>query len=181
MFNELQKKELLALAREAIGSHFDHHRIVLPSEADFAVLRGLFVTLHKGAELRGCIGYIKGFKPLARSVVELAQAAAFNDPRFAPLEQQDLSKVTLEISVLGELIPLKKSEMPEIGRDGRYIIHPYGSGLLLPQVAVEWHWDAGTFLREVCRKAGLKPHAYKDPDAVVYRFTAEIFSETGTF
>jgi uncharacterized protein (TIGR00296 family) len=89
--------------------------------------------------------------------------------------------VIIEISVLGELIPLLKNELPVIGRDGLYIQNPYGSGILLPQVAVEYNWKPETFLREVCRKAGLPPNAYLEPYSVVFRFTAEVFSEADTF
>jgi AMMECR1 domain-containing protein len=149
MFSLEQKKTLLALARSALTSHFEQHRLSLPSDEAFQPKRGVFVSLHMGDELRGCIGYIKGYKSIASSVVEMAEAAAFRDPRFVPL--------------------------------GLFISHPYGSGLLLPQVAVEWKWDARTFLREVCRKAGLNSGAYKDADSKVYRFTADVFSEKDTF
>jgi AmmeMemoRadiSam system protein A len=147
----------------------------------FQPKRGVFVSLHKGSDLRGCIGYIKGYKSIASSVVEMAEAAAFRDPRFAPLERRELDSINIEISVLGELILLNPGEEPVIGQDGLYIAHPYGSGLLLPQVAVEWKWDAATFLREVCRKAGLNSGAYKETQCKVYRFTAEVFSEQDTF
>lgn len=135
------------------------------------------MSLHKGDELRGCIGYIKGYKPLAPSIVEMAKAAAFQDPRFPALRSEELANITIEISVLSELLPMQANEQPVIGRDGLYIVHPYGSGLLLPQVAVEWNWDADTFLQEVCRKAGLPKSSYKDDKSQLYRFTADVFSE----
>jgi len=176
-----QKKELLSLARNAISAHFKHQTVTLPKDPAFHFQRGVFVSLHINGNLRGCIGYIKGYKSIAESVKEMAEAAAFQDPRFPPLTEKELEKVTLEISILGELIPLQKNELPVIGRDGLYIQHPYGSGLLLPQVAVEYNWQPETFLREVCRKAGLPPAAYLDPASVVYRFTADVFSEADTF
>jgi len=181
MFSEAQKKELLALARSSIVSHFEQARAVMPTDEAFCPKRGVFVSLHIGNELRGCIGYIKGYKSIAASIVEMAAAAAFRDPRFGPLSKFELDKINIEISVLSELIPLAEGEEPVIGRDGLYIEHPYGAGLLLPQVATEWHWSPNTFLKELCRKAGLSGDAYQDPKAVVYRFTAEVFSETGTF
>ncbi|PKN74101.1 MAG: AmmeMemoRadiSam system protein A [Candidatus Cloacimonetes bacterium HGW-Cloacimonetes-3] len=181
MFSLEQKKTLLALARSALTSHFEQHRLSLPSDEAFQPKRGVFVSLHMGDELRGCIGYIKGYKSIASSVVEMAEAAAFRDPRFVPLEKRELPSVNIEISVLGELLLLSPGAEPEVGKDGLFISHPYGSGLLLPQVAVEWKWDARTFLREVCRKAGLNSGAYKDADSKVYRFTADVFSEKDTF
>ncbi len=181
MFSLAQKQALLALARSALTSHFEQQRLSLPTDEAFQPKRGVFVSLHIGDDLRGCIGYIKGYKSIAASVVEMAEAAAFRDPRFAPVEKRDLPSLNIEISVLGELVLLNPGEQPEVGKDGLYIMHPYGSGLLLPQVAVEWNWDAHTFLREVCRKAGLNSGAYKDAESRVYRFSAEVFSEKDTF
>lgn len=181
MFSSDQKSRLLSLARNALVTHFEQQRLDLPTDDVFSHKYGVFVTLHIGDELRGCIGYIQGYKPLATSVVEMAKAAAFRDPRFAPVEKYELEKLTIEISVLGELIEMQASEMPVIGRDGLYISHPYGSGLLLPQVAVEWGWDSSTFLREVCRKAGLNPDAHLDKKSRLYRFAAEVFNENDTF
>lgn len=181
MFSLSQKKELLSLARAAITAQFEQQRLVMPDDTAFSVKLGVFVSLHSGDELRGCIGYIHGYKSLAASVVEMAKAAAFRDPRFAPVQKRELESINIEISVLGELIPLSAGEEPVIGRDGLYISHPYGSGLLLPQVAVEWNWDASTFKQEVCRKAGLNSGAYNDSDCVLYRFMAEVFNEQDTF
>ena len=181
MFSIEQKITLLKLARQAIAAHFEPLRPELPTDPEFEQKAGLFVSLHIGENLRGCIGYIKGYKPLAQSVVEMAQAAAFRDPRFAPLGKAEMDKVNIEISVLSELILMDNGEEPVIGRDGLYIEHPYGSGLLLPQVPVEWKWNASTFLKEVCRKAGLHNSAYLDAKSRLYRFTAEVFSEADTF
>ncbi|HRR00015.1 MAG TPA: AmmeMemoRadiSam system protein A [Candidatus Cloacimonas sp.] len=181
MFTDEQKKELLSLARNALKAHFTGETITLPDDPAFQPKRGVFVSLHINNDLRGCIGYIKGYKPIAESAVEMAEAAAFQDPRFPPLTEKELETVIIEISVLGELIPLLKNELPVIGRDGLYIQNPYGSGILLPQVAVEYNWKPETFLREVCRKAGLPPNAYLEPYSVVFRFTAEVFSEADTF
>lgn len=181
MFSNEQKKLLLELARSALLAHFEQRKSQLPQDEAFKARYGLFVSLHIGKELRGCIGYIKGYKPLADSVVEMAEAAAFRDPRFAPVEKVELDKIVIEISVLSEMTKMQHGEEPVVGRDGLFISHPYGSGLLLPQVAVEWGWDASAFLREVCRKAGLNADAYKDEKSSLYRFSAEVFSETDTF
>lgn len=181
MFTPEQKKELLSLARNTIKAHFTGQKVTLPDDPAFQPKCGVFVSLHINNDLRGCIGYIKGYKSIAESVSEMAVAAAFQDPRFPPLTEKELEKVTIEVSVLGELIPLLKNEQPEIGRDGLYIQNPFGSGILLPQVAVEYNWKPETFLREVCRKAGLHPNAYLEPYTTVFRFTADVFSEMDTF
>ncbi len=181
MFSAEQKKSLLQLARQAIASHFEPLKITFPDDPEFTPKCGVFVSLHIADNLRGCIGYIRGYKSIRDSIVEMANAAAFRDPRFPPVSKAELDKLNIEISVLSELILMQPGEEPVIGRDGLYIEHPYGSGLLLPQVAVEWKWTANTFLKEVCHKAGLPGNAWLDGKSRLYRFTAEVFSEADTF
>lgn len=172
------KKELLSLARRSIASRFDHCRVERPDTPEFNAKRGVFVSLHAQGELRGCIGYIQGYKSIVDSVIEMAQQAAFHDPRFLPLREQELRDLYIEISILSEMLPVADISEIEIGRDGLYIRHPHGSGLLLPQVPTEWHWDLPTFLKQICRKAGLPNGAWKDAAAQLSRFTAEVFSES---
>lgn len=143
--------------------------------------RGVFVTVRKHGQLRGCIGYVRGIKPLWEAVVDMAQAAAFEDPRFPPVRPEELDDLEIEISVLTPLRQVKgKPEeilrQIQVGRHGLMIEKPpYYSGLLLPQVAVEYGWDAETFLEETCHKAGLPASAWRDPSARIYVFEAEIF------
>jgi len=177
MFTKEQQKALLKLARDSITSRFTGKPIPYPQDEAFRIKTGVFVTLNEKGELRGCIGYIRGYKDLVTSVAEMAQAAAFQDPRFPPVKEHELNDIRIEISVLSDLYPVKDISEIVIGRDGLMINHPYGSGLLLPQVPVEWHWDLPTFLRQLCYKAGLGPDSWKDKQAQLYRFTAEIFSE----
>ncbi|PKN78638.1 MAG: AmmeMemoRadiSam system protein A [Candidatus Cloacimonetes bacterium HGW-Cloacimonetes-1] len=176
-----QKQNLLILARQAIQSKLSNSPFSTPNDALFAEQRGLFVTLHKDGNLRGCIGYIQGFKNITESIIEMAQAAAFRDPRFSKVTAAELSDICIEISVLSDMILVNKPEDIHIGRDGLYLEHPYGSGLLLPQVALEWEWDRDTFLRQVCIKAGLHKQAWQDESAQLYRFSAEIFGESDNF
>lgn len=171
-----QRNTLLALAREAIRSRFEKHSPALPDNPAFLSKRGVFVSLHIHGELRGCIGYIIGHKSIRDSVLEMAQAAAFQDPRFPTVTLKELDLLDIEISILDDLIPITGVQDIQIGRDGLYIHHPYGSGLLLPQVAVEWQWDAMEFLRQVCRKAGLQKDAWQEPASRIYRFEALVFS-----
>ena len=94
------------------------------------------------------------------------------------MRQSELPELEIEISILGDLIPVNNIDEIVIGRDGLYIQHPYGSGIFLPQVPVEWNWDLPTYLKELCRKAGLNDKDWMDPRAQLFRFEAEVFSES---
>jgi len=136
---------------------------------------GAFVCLHKGRDLRGCIGMIEGFGPLYQTVREMAIQAAFSDPRFCPLDPGELDDLDLEISVLTPLERIKDPGQIEIGKHGLLIRKKFYSGLLLPQVATEQGWDRHQFLEATCRKASLPPSAWKEKDAEIYVFSADIF------
>jgi len=178
MFTKNEQEKLLKLARDCIESRFTREPVIYPDDSSFKVQRGVFVTIHKNGDLRGCIGYIKGYKDLVPSIQEMAQSTAFQDPRFPPLRREELKDIKIEISVLSEMKIVTDVNEIIIGRDGLFITHPQGSGLLLPQVPVEWNWDLMTFLKQICCKAGLPPDAWKEPQSVLYRFTAEIFNES---
>lgn len=139
--------------------------------------RGVFVTLHRKGQLRGCIGYLEAVKPLLLAVQEMAVAAAFQDPRFPPVGPEELADLELEISVLTPMRQIKKVEEIQVGKHGLYMVRGMYRGLLLPQVATEHHWDRLTFLEQTCVKAGLPPDAWKDEAAQIYVFSAQIFSE----
>jgi uncharacterized protein len=178
MLTQEQKKMLLDLARQSILSHLTGKQLVKPVDEALSIKRGVFVSLHKHGELRGCIGYITGYKDLISSIIEMAQSAAFQDPRFKPVAPLEVNEIQIEISILSEMTLVDDVKEIEIGRDGLYINHPYGSGLLLPQVPVEWSWDVLTFLKQICYKAGLTQGSWADDKAKLYRFSAEIFSES---
>ena len=137
--------------------------------------RGAFVSLHKQGQLRGCIGQIHPSQPLYQTVEQMAAAAAFEDPRFSPLRLNELKELELEISVLTPMQRVKEIKEIEVGKHGLYIKKGFYSGLLLPQVATEYNWDRMTFLEETCRKAGLSRNAWKEKDAEVYFFSADVF------
>jgi len=179
--NSTQKQELLTLARASIISRLKHQEISLPEDPLYSRKLGLFVSLHRHGELRGCIGYVKGHKSILESVYEMALAAAFRDNRFPPLAIDELEDLQIEISLLGTLIPVTDTDQIQIGRDGLYLEHPWGSGLLLPQVAVEWHSDRSQFLKQICRKAGLQHRAWEEEGACLYRFEACVFGDGQTF
>ncbi|MEM2128288.1 MAG: TIGR00296 family protein, partial [Candidatus Methanomethylicaceae archaeon] len=149
---------------------------------------GVFVTLEKvttrGRSLRGCIGYPVPHLPLVEATVDSAISAAFNDPRFPPVERQELDSIVFEVSILTPPVLIKvesPKDLPssiKVGRDGLIVENGYYRGLLLPQVPVEYGWDEETFLAECCMKAGLPPDAWLSRKTQVYKFTAEIFAES---
>jgi hypothetical protein len=137
--------------------------------------RGAFVSLHKRGALRGCIGYIHGIKPLHQAVEEMAEAAAYRDPRFPPVTADEIKDLDIEISVLSPLKQISDVNEIQVGTHGIYIEQGLYSGLLLPQVATEYGWDRATFLEQTCHKAGLPATAWRDSDTRIYIFSADVF------
>lgn len=171
-----QGRQLVRLARSSIFSE--------PIRADpFNEKRGVFVTLrsYPSKELRGCIGFAEPVFPLGQAVVRAAKAAAFDDPRFPPLEKREIFVVEVSVLTLPERMKVSRPEdyfgQINIGRDG-LIVHCSGrSGLLLPQVFPEWGADAKKALEMTCNKAGLPKGAWRNKGCQFYRFHAQIFSE----
>ncbi len=178
--NADEKIFLLQLARNTIRLFLDSKEPLHPEmfSETLAIPSGAFVTLHKQGELRGCIGYVKPFKPLQNTIVDLAVSAAFNDPRFPALNEEEFPFIDLEISVLTPLEPVNDVSEIQIGRDGLLIKQGFYEGLLLPQVATEYGWDLPTFLEQTCRKAGLPRDAWKDSETEIQRFSAIVFDES---
>ncbi|GAK49563.1 AMMECR1 domain protein [Candidatus Moduliflexus flocculans] len=175
---ELQQK-LLRIARETIDSYIRTKTIPTfdVSEPELLEKCGAFVTIKRHQQLRGCIGYIEGIKPLWETIVDMAVAASTEDPRFQPMTVAELGDFDLEISVM---TPLRKVEHPEevvVGTHGILLRRGYRSGLLLPQVATEYGWDRETFLAHTCQKAGLPMDAWRDPQTAIYIFSAQVFHE----
>ena len=145
---------------------------------------GVFTTIHMhpNHELRGCIGYPEPVMSIMKAVTESAVSVT-RDPRFPPLSGEELDKIVVEVSVLTEpeLIDVKDpKEYPKnikIGQDGLVIEKGFNHGLLLPQVPVEWKWDAEEFLANLCMKAGLPSDMWLESGVKIYRFQSEIFSE----
>ncbi|MCD6181102.1 MAG: AmmeMemoRadiSam system protein A [Candidatus Cloacimonetes bacterium] len=179
MLTPSQQDFLLSLARRVIQCKLEHRPLDIspPKDAVFEQKCGAFVTLHKQDALRGCIGYVVGVKPLFDTIVDMAEAAAFRDPRFPPLSLDELPDITIEISILSPMTRVTNIDEILVGRDGLMIRCGNRSGLLLPQVAVEWHWNRVTFLEETCRKAGLRRDCWNSQDCIILRFTAEVFSQ----
>ena len=133
---------------------------------------GAFVTLKKNGQLRGCIGNLTGTGPLYQTVGAMAEAAAFGDRRFPPVDLAESANLATEISVMGPVLPCPALDAVEIGRHGLIVRRGPNQGLLLPQVPVEWGWNRETFIAQTCRKAGFSPDVWKDEKTVWYWFEA---------
>jgi AmmeMemoRadiSam system protein A len=178
--SEGARQDLLALARGTLDAHFRGDappRLASDRAETFGEPCGLFVSLHREGELRGCIGTLSPNGELTRVVSEFALRAAFEDPRFSPLSADELPACRIEISVLTAPRAISAPDEIEIGRDGLILELGPRRGLLLPQVATEWGFDRDRFLAEVSRKAGLPPEAWRRPEARLWAFQAEVFSE----
>lgn len=176
--NEEDRKTLLTIARQSITAVLNGESWNLPKDLPDAVMtpRGVFVTIKRHGELRGCIGRIVADLPLAKAVGRMAVQAAFYDPRFPPLKSWELDGLSLEISVLTPLEPTPDVEAITVGVHGLLVVQGHHQGLLLPQVPVENDWNKEEFLAHTCRKAGLPANAWKD-GAQLYRFSAQVFGE----
>lgn len=173
------RRELLRLARRSIEQVVLGHERTKPEPASEALQEpsGAFVTLSEEGQLRGCIGFTEAVRPLSEVVCEVAAKAAIDDPRFPPVSKGELDKIEVEVSVLSPLEKVSGIEGIEVGKHGILLEIGYFRGLLLPQVAIEHHWDRETFLENTARKAGLQPDAWKSRDSVIYTFTADVIRE----
>ncbi|MBU0471578.1 MAG: AmmeMemoRadiSam system protein A [Nanoarchaeota archaeon] len=183
MMHEEDKQVLLKLARDSIESYFKRQDSDINNVLHLNKEQGVFVTLHKNGQLRGCIGFPEPVMPLYKAVIEAARNAAFNDPRFPFVTIDEMRTISIEISVLTvpKLIKIEDSEEYKnhikIGDDGLIIRSSHGSGLLLPQVASENSFTVTQFLNCLCQKAGLSFSAWQNPENHIFKFQAEIFSE----
>ena len=173
------RRLLLDLAWESIRARLSDR--ALPSGGSTEELRqkrGAFVSLKRRAnrELRGCIGHTQADLPLGEAVARAAVAAATEDTRFSPVTLDELPSLTLEISVLGPLLPISPDAVV-VGTHGLLVRYQGRSGLLLPQVPGNYGWDRETFLDYTCRKAGLPPATWRKPECEVLGFVAFVFSD----
>lgn len=178
-------KFLVKLARQTVESYLrTGEKIPTPTTTErLRERRGVFVTLTKNGELRGCIGHPLPTMPLVEAVMDAAISSATRDPRFPSASAEELRDIKIEVSVLSEpeVIKVKNPrEYPKyvvVGRDGLMIEWSGYAGLLLPQVPVEYKWDAEEFLSHLCMKAGLMPDHWLRKDVSISRFSAQIFAE----
>jgi hypothetical protein len=179
MIGEYSKEDgekLLKLARESIEEEFTKKKPELPEGKQFKQARGVFVTLNKKGELRGCIGFPYPNYPIIEAVYKAAKSAAFSDPRFSPVKEGELKDIKIEISIL--TIP-QECECKDVvvGKDGLMCNYIGYQGLLLPQVATEYKMNRIKFLEALCNKAGLPNDTWQNKNFKLWKFSCQIFSE----
>ena len=177
---------LVNTARKAVTEFLSNgNRIKLESDLEkkFSFNSGVFVTLNNPDGLRGCIGFPMPEKKLSHAIVEGAIAAATEDPRFPSVKTNELNDIVFEVTVLTPPVeidvsdPMEYLEKIKVGRDGLIIRHSFSSGLLLPQVPVEYGWNVEEFLQHTCEKAGLARDTWKNESVKIEKFEGIIFKE----
>lgn len=177
--SENDKKQLLNVAWNAI-SLSNQHKTVTPTNV-FNRKLGAFVTLTKHGRLRGCIGHFGEDIPLVEVVTEMAHAAAFEDPRFQPVREDELKDISIEISVLTPLKRIHDITEFHYGEEGIYMRKGYHSGTFLPQVADEVNWTKEEFLGHCAQdKAGIGWNGWKTAELYTYkalRFSSDDYNK----
>jgi uncharacterized protein (TIGR00296 family) len=185
-----QGEQLVRLARRAVNKYLYESIIIDSDNLDqFSQEAGVFVTLsslgkNKEEHLRGCIGFPLPEKKLYRSVIEAAIAAAVHDPRFPPVDREELANIIFEVSVLTSPQKIEVQNTGDyknhirIGKDGLILKWRYGSGLLLPQVPVESNWNIDEYLENICYKAGAPLGIWLMPESQLYKFEAIVYKES---
>jgi AmmeMemoRadiSam system protein A len=179
--NHQHGEKLKRIAKDAIESYVlgkSNETVAVDSLLNHKA--GAFVTIREHGELRGCIGRVYPTDSLVNTVRKVAVEAAIDDPRFSPLRPDELRDIEIEVTVLGDLVsisPQKQEDIDSIviGEDGLMVSDGYYSGLLLPQVALEFNMNRIQFLEETCIKAGLSRDAWKSPRVHVYKFKGRVF------
>ena len=178
-------KKAVRLARNVIEQYVVNKKTYRADLAGvFSEKQGTFVTIHTypDHELRGCIGVPLPIMPLKDAIIDAAKSAT-RDPRFPLLEENEIDKIIIEVTILTKPERIKATNPQdyltsiEIGRDGLIVEQGFYKGLLLPQVPVEQGWDKEEFLSHTCMKAGLLPDAWFDNDIQFSRFSGQIFTE----
>ncbi len=178
---------LVKTARTTVTEYLKtRKKIILPEDftSRFSYNSGVFVTLSKTKELRGCIGFPTPEKRLYQSLVDAAIASATEDPRFPPVKHEELGDISFEVTVLTQPVEVRVENTLEyprkikVGRDGLIVRWEFGSGLLLPQVPIEYGWNEEEFLNHTCEKAGAPQDCWKRRETKILRFEGIVFKET---
>jgi len=180
----IQKRDLLRLARERL----EEKLLGTPSatwerlkeDHGYTEKNGLFVTLKKEGDLRGCIGTIIGARTVPEGIRAMALQAAFFDPRFPAVAADELNDLSIEISILTVPKPVGSWRDIRIGTDGMILSMKGRQALFLPQVAPEQGWDLETTLTYLAQKAGLPRDGWQDPNCRFQTFQALVFGEHET-
>lgn len=186
VLSDTQGKLLVQHARKTVEQFLNTGKRITDAdfEETFSFPSGVFVTLNRKGDLRGCIGYPTTEWPLAKALSEAAINAATQDPRFSPVTQDELDTITFEVTVLSvpqKIIVNDPKEYPskvKVGQDGLIVKFESTSGLLLPQVATEYGWSASEFLDHTCIKAGLPKGFWLQGDVQILKFSGIVFKET---
>ena len=177
---------LVKTARMAVTEFLSNgKRMKLESEREkkFSFNSGVFVTLNNADGLRGCIGFPMPDKKLSHGIIDAAIAAATEDPRFSPVKINELNDIMFEVTVLTPPVeitvtdPMEYLEKIKVGRDGLIIRNSFSSGLLLPQVPVEYGWNVEEFLQHTCEKAGLEKDTWKNEKVKIEKFEGIVYKE----
>ena len=178
---------LIRVARQAVSARLENMRLAMPQTTDTLKRKsGVFVTINRAhpRELRGCIGFPYPTLPLLEATIRAAISSATEDPRFESVSLREFQEnIVLEVTVLTPPETLRfddRRKIPTLITVGRHglIVEGHGtSGLLLPQVAVEWNWDSTDFLSNCCIKAGLPPDYWLLDGTTIKVFEGEIFEE----
>jgi len=178
---------LVRTARTAVTEYLKTRKKIILHEdftSKFSYNSGVFVTLNKEENLRGCIGFPTPVKKLYQSLVDAAIASATEDPRFPPVQYEELNKISFEVTILTPpeevkvTNPLEYLSKIKVGRDGLIVKWEFGSGLLLPQVPIEYGWNEEEFLNHTCEKAGAPPDCWRRKSTMILRFEGIVFRET---
>lgn len=169
---------LLELARYVLEGKFQKICRFPPSQQktiSFSLLemRGIFVTLWKENQMRGCIGSPFPKLPLKDAVIDCAIRSATEDSRFPPVKAEELPHITISVSILSSPKPTRLDQI-QLGVHGVIVSDGYQHGLLLPDDHEEW--TLSTFLEEACRKGGLSKNAWKE-GADLFSFEVQVFRE----
>jgi AmmeMemoRadiSam system protein A len=178
MLSEAAKKEASEYVWNALRAYYGLESLNRKKPNCPALIdnRGVFVTLHYQGKLRGCLGEIETDKPLYQSLQELALDSATRDPRFYPVTKNELSEITIEISILTKPQKIDDWRQIKLGKHGVIAANGGRKGVFLPQVSEEGKFTLEEFLELLCvQKAGLPADAYKDPETDLYTFEAEVF------
>lgn len=186
MFTLEDGRIAIIIARSNIERKLGNNTIKIPEAPKvFDDNSGVFVTINSypGKDLRGCIGYAEPIMPLKKALLDVSLSAAIRDPRFPPVTLKEMDNIIIDVTLLTppKKIDYKTTEelvsQIKIGRDGLIARTTFFSGLLLPQVPVEWDWDVEEFLSHTCRKAGLPSEEWRDGKVSFQKFTGRVFGE----
>ena len=188
-YNNLSENDgsiLVKTARKIVTEYLKNNtKLKLEKEFknNFSFNSGVFVTLNSALGLRGCIGYPLPDKLLFNALEDAAISAATKDPRFTSVKYEELDSITFEVTILTPPKKIVVSKPEEylskikVGRDGLIIKYGFYSGLLLPQVPVEYGLNVKEFLEYTCEKAGLPKNYWKNPDVEIQKFEGIVFKE----